>query len=105
MTSRPLILQLLHSISGVGPRLAEIAVAMIDYLRRFRSGKRLSKIDIIGRHGYVQQSRDEMEVRLTLLVERYERQRHADQQPSVLEVGKHLQGSADDRHGHRPPGT
>ena len=34
--------QLLRTIPGVGPRLAEIAVAMIDDPRRFRSGKQVA---------------------------------------------------------------
>lgn len=34
--------RLLRSIPGVGPRLAEIAVAMIDNPRRFRSGKQVA---------------------------------------------------------------
>lgn len=38
--SRPC--RLLRSIPGVGPRMAEIAVAMIDNPRRFRSGKQLA---------------------------------------------------------------
>jgi transposase len=38
--SRPC--QLLRSIPGVGPRLAEIAVAVIDNPRRFRSGKQVA---------------------------------------------------------------
>ena len=70
--------------------------------------KRLSRVEalIVDEMGYVQQSREEMEVLFTLLAERYERgQRAADEQPAVLEVGDDLQGRDDDGGGDRPAGA
>ena len=56
--------------------------------------------------GYVQQSREEMEVLFTLLGGAVRAgQRAADEQPAVLGVGGDLQGPDDDGGGHRPPGA
>ena len=85
----------------------ELLVAKRD-LKLSRVLKRMSKYEalLIDDIGYVQQSREEMEVLFTLLAERYERgTRDAHQQPAVLEVGDHLQGPDDDGGGHRPPGA
>ena len=51
--------------------------------------------------GYVQQSRDEMEVLFTLLAERYERGSVLiSSNLAVLQMGGDLQGSDDDGGGH-----
>ena len=56
--------------------------------------------------GYVQQSREEMEVLFTLLGGALRAwQRAGDEQPGVLAVGTDLQGSDDDSGGDRPVGA
>ena len=73
--------------------------------------KELKKLDrfealIVDDIGYVQQSREEMEVLFTLLAHRYERPQHlADQQPDLLGLGEDLQGPPDDGSSHRPAGA
>lgn len=84
----------------------DLLIAKRD-LRLNRCLKRLSSFEVlmIDDLGYVQQSREEMEVLFTLLAERYERQRDDHKQPAVLEVGEHLQGSDDDSGRDRPLGA
>ncbi len=69
--------------------------------------KKISRYEvlILDDIGYVQYSRDEMEVLFNLLAERYERERDADEQPAVFGMGGDLQGSDDDRRRHRPAGA
>jgi len=77
-------------------------------LRLSKEIKKLGRHDglIIDQMGYVQQSREEMEVLFTLLAERYERgQCSVDQQSCVLEMGRNLQGPDDHRGGNRPAGA
>lgn len=70
--------------------------------------KRLSRFEalIIDDLGYVQQSREEMEVLFTLLAERYERGSVLPkQQPTVLKMGADLQRSDDHSGSDRPVDT
>ena len=69
--------------------------------------KKLSRFDglIIDDLGYVQQSREEMEVLFTLLAERYERGSVLlSEQLALQQVGADLQGRHDDGRRHRSPG-
>ncbi len=75
-------------------------------LRLERLIKKLNKFEalIIDDLGYVQQSREEMEVLFTLLAERYERGSVlVTSEPTVLKMGADLQGPDDNRSGDRPP--
>ena len=74
-------------------------------LRLERLIKKLHKFEalIIDDLGYVQQSREEMEVLFTLLSERYERgSLLVSFESPVLEMGADIQGSDDDRCSDRP---
>ena len=74
-------------------------------LRLERLIKKLHKFEalIIDDLGYVQQSREEMEVLFTLLSERYERGSVLRQlEPAVFQMGADLQGSDDDGRRDRP---
>ena len=55
--------------------------------------------------GYVQYSREEMEVLFALLAERMNGERGADEQSGVFGLGDDLQGPDDDRCGDRSPGA
>ena len=84
----------------------DLLIAKRD-LKLSRLIKRYSRYEgmVIDDLGYIRQTREEMEVVFTLLAERYgARQRPADQQPAVFQVGRHLQGPHDDGRGHRPAG-
>ena len=65
---------------------------------------RLQRFDavVIDDIGYIQQSRDEMEVLFQFLAERYEKQdRRHHLQPGLLPMGQNLQGPDDDNGGRR----
>ena len=82
----------------------DLLIAKRD-LKLSRYLKRLSKFEvlIIDDLGYVQQSREEMEVLFTLLGGAVRaRQRDDHEQSAVLEMGEHFQGPDDDRGGDRP---
>ena len=73
--------------------------------------KELKKLDrfealIVDDIGYVQQSREEMEVLFTLLAHRYERRSILlTRQLDLLRLGEDLQGPSDDGGSHRPAGA
>jgi DNA replication protein DnaC len=90
----------------------DLLIAKRD-LRLSRHLKKLAAFDVlvIDDLGYVEQSREEMEVLFTLLAERYERgsvmitsNLPFSKWESILEVGEHIQGSADNRGRDRPLG-
>jgi DNA replication protein DnaC len=110
-----LLCALAHELIAQGRRMKyttctmlvqDLLVAKRD-LRLSKEIKKLARYDamIIDEMGYVQQSREEMEVLFTLLAERYERGSVLDQQSSVLEVGGNLQGPDDHGGGHRSAGS
>ena len=81
----------------------DLLIAKRD-LKLSRYLKRLSKFEvlIIDDLGYVQQSREEMEVLFTLLGGAVRtRQRDDHEQSAVLEMGEHFQRPDDDRGGDR----
>ena len=85
----------------------DLLVAKRD-LRLSKEIKKLAKHDglIIDEMGYVQQSREEMEVLFTLLAERYERGSVLlTSNLPVLEVGGNLQRPDDHGGSHRPAGA
>lgn len=85
-------------------RLVQDLLLAKKELRLSRAIRKLAYYEglLIDDLGYVQQSREEMEVLFTLLAERYERAGFL--QPAVLEMGIDLQGSAHHSCGHRPRG-
>ncbi len=76
--------------------------------RDLRLEKELAALDafdavVLDDIGYVQQSRDEMEVLFTFLSERYERKSVIVTSNLMFAVGPHLQGPDDHGSRHRPP--
>jgi DNA replication protein DnaC len=105
--------QELIAVRGRKIRYATCPLLVQDLLaakRDLRLGKEIKKLAnydglIIDEMGYVQQSREEMEVVFTLLAERYERGSvAADEQPAIFEMGRHFQRSDNHRGRDRSPG-